>query len=190
MCSKIHFLSSTAGHSLLIVLLLSLLGQVKGQNAKKEPVKAPKIDLHTAVMTNNIEAVKQHINAGSKLDEKEPMGGSSPLVMAAAFGKTEIAKLLIQAGASLKVQNNDGSTALHNAAFFCRPEIVKMLLNKGADKKVKNKYGQTPRETVTIPFAEVKGFYQQMATMLEPLGVVLDLSYIEKTRPKIAALLK
>jgi ankyrin repeat protein len=190
MFSKHKLMFGLAGQSLLIALIFGLAMTLNGQNPAKNQIKALKIDLHTAVMTNNIEVVKQHIAAGSKLNEKEPSGGSSPLIMAAAFGKTEIAKLLIQAGADLKVQNNDGSTALHNAAFFCRPEIAKMLLNKGADKMTKNKYGQTARETVAGPFAEVKVFYQQLGTMLEPLGLKLDLAYIEKTRPKMAAMLK
>ena len=97
-------------------------------------VKAPDIDLHTAVLTDNIDAVKQHIAAGSNLNEKDPFGGSSPLITASLFGKVEAAKVLIDAGADVNFQNNDGSTALHTGAFFCRPEIVKMLLENGADK--------------------------------------------------------
>ena len=68
---------------------------------------------------------------------KEPMGGSTPLISASLFGKTEIAKLLINAGANLDIQNNDGSTALITASFFCRLEIVKMLLLKKPIKRLK-----------------------------------------------------
>jgi len=153
-------------------------------------VKAPQIDIHTAVMTDNMEALKQHIAAGSNLNEKDPLGGSSPLISASLFGKTAIAKMLIEAGADLNFQNNDGSTALHTASFFCRPEIVRMLLNKGADKAIKNKYGGTAYQSVAGPFAEVKASYDALGKMLEPMGLKLDYSYLEKTRPEIAAMLK
>ena len=101
-----------------------------------------------------------------------------------------MAKFLIDAGADINFQNNDGSTALHTAAFFCRPEIVKMLLDKGADKTIKNKYGATPYESVAGPFADVKNSYDMMGKMLGPMGLKLDYAYIEKTRPEIATMLK
>ena len=118
------------------------------------------------------------------------MGGSTPLMSAALFGKTEIAKLLIDAGAMLNVQNNEGSTALITAAFFCRPEIVKMLLEKKANKTIKNKYNNTAYETVAGPFQDVKPVYDMLGSALAPLGLKLDYEYLKKTRPVIAAMLK
>ena len=153
-------------------------------------VKPPQIDIHTAVITGNLEAVQQHIQAGTDLNEKDPFGGSSPLISAAVFGKPEIAKALIEAGADLNFQNKDGSTALHTAAFFCHPDIVRMLLDKGADKTIKNKFGVTPYQTVAGPFGEAKNSYDMMGTLLGPAGLKLDYPYIEKTRPEIAAMLK
>ncbi len=153
-------------------------------------VKPPAIDIHTAIMTDNVEALKQHIAAGSNLNEKDPLGGSSPLISACLFGKTAMAKMLIEAGADLNFQNNDGSTALHTASFFCRPEIVRMLLDKGADKTIKNKYGSTAYESVAGPFADVKASYDGLGKMLEPMGLKLDYAYLEKTRPEIATMLK
>lgn len=153
-------------------------------------VKPPKIDIHTAVMTDNMEALKQHIAAGSNLNEKDPFGGSSPLISASLFGKTAMAKMLIEAGADLNFRNNDGSTALHAASFFCCPEIARMLLDKRADKTIKNKYGQTAYESVSGSFADVKNTYEALGKMLEPMGLKLDFAYLEKTRPEIAAMLK
>jgi ankyrin repeat protein len=153
-------------------------------------VKAPQVNIHMAVMTNNMAALKQHIAAGSNLNEKDPLGGSSPLISASLFGRTEMAAALINAGADLNFTNNDGSTALHTAAFFCRPEIVKLLLDKGANKTIKNKYGQTAYETVSGSFADVKPAYDALGKMLEPMGLKFDYTQIEKTRPQIAAMLK
>jgi ankyrin repeat protein len=162
----------------------------EAQNKAKAGVEAPTVDIHTAVVTNNREALQQHLDAGTNINEKDPFGGSSPLISAALFDKPEMAKLLIDAGADINFQNNDGSTALHVAAFFCRPEIVKMLLEKKADKSIKNKYGSTPYENVAGPYADVKSVYEMMEQMLGPMGLKLDYAYIEKTRPEIAKTLK
>jgi uncharacterized protein len=186
--------------TVIAITFLSMLSIMASCQESKEPiknaavsqtrVKPPKMDIHTAVMTGNMEALKQHIAAGSNLNEKDPFGGSSPLISASLFGKTAMANLLIEAGADLNFRNNDGSTALHTAAFFCRPEIVRMLLNKGADKTIKNKYGSTAYESVAGPFANVKPSYEALGKMLEPMGLKLDYSYLEKTRPEIAVMLK
>ncbi len=175
---------------LLIVLLIVASCTAKETSNNNTTVKAPDIDIHTAVISDNMEAVKQHIAAGSDLNVRDPFGGSSPLISAAVFGKAEIAKVLIDAGVDLNFQNSDGSTALHTAAFFCRPEIVKQLLEKNADKTIKNKYGATAYDNVAGPFAEIKDAYDQMGNVLGPMGLKLDYTYIEKTRPEIAEMLK
>jgi hypothetical protein len=183
------------GIALLSALLMTAcqtkdgVAQTAG-SAGTSAVKAPDIDIHTSVLTENTEALKQHIAAGTNINEKDPFGGSSPLISAALFGKTEQAKILIEAGADINFQNNDGSTALHVASFFGRPEIVKILLDKGADKSIKNKYGATPYDGVAGPFSEVKNTYDIMVTTLGPLGLKLDYAYLEKVRPEIAVLLK
>lgn len=161
-----------------------------GSSANAHKVKPPTVDIHTAVITQNREALEQHIAAGTNLNEKDPFGGSSPLISAAVFGKPDMAKLLIEAGADLDFQNNDGSTALISAAFFCRPDIVRMLLDAGADKTIRNNFGATAYESVLPPFHDVKNSYDMMGKMLEPLGLRLDHAYLEKTRPEIAAMLK
>jgi uncharacterized protein len=191
------FTSSNGIVSLLLVATLFMLVSctnkgASAQSAKdsKTNVTPPQVDIHTAVLTENLAALKQHIAAGSNLNEKDPFGGSSPLITAALFGKTDMAKVLIDAGADLNFQNKDGSTPLHTAAFFCRPEIVKLLLAKGADKTIKNTYNSTPYQSVVAPFSDVKGVYDMLGTALAPMGLKLDYAYIEKTRPVIASMLK
>lgn len=174
----------------VVVLLLLVSCTTETKVDLETGVQAPTTDIHTAIITDDVDAVKQHIAAKSDLNEKEPMAGSTPLITATVFGKTEIAKLLIEAGVDLGIQNNDGSTALHTAAFFCRPDIVKMLIDSGADRSITNIYGQIPYATVSGPFEEVKSTYQQIGAMLEPMGLVLDMNYIETTRPQIASMLQ
>lgn len=164
--------------------------ETAAQGTATTKVAPPPVDIHTAVITENIDAVRQHIQAGTNINEKDPFGGSSPLISACLFDKKEIAKVLIDAGADINFQNNDGSTALHVAAFFCRPELVKVLLDKGADKTIKNKYGATAYESVASPFTDTKDAYDMMGKILAPMGLKLDYAYIEKTRPVIASMLK
>ncbi|MBL0739984.1 ankyrin repeat domain-containing protein [Chryseolinea sp. Jin1] len=175
--------------ALTVAMLLSACN-TQPRSKTSSTVQAPDVDIHTAVLTGNHAALKQHLAAGTNINEKDPFGGSSPLISAAVFGKTEEAKILIDAGADLNFQNNDGSTALHSAAFFCRPEIVRLLLDKHADKSIQNKFGATALQTVSGSFAESKNIYDVIGKVLEPMGLKLDYAYIEKTRPTIAEMLK
>jgi hypothetical protein len=182
---------TTTFSSLISLALLVLLASC-GSDAqtKKNGKEAPAVDIHTAVVSNNIEALKQHIEAGTNINEKDPFGGSSPLISAALFDKPEMVKILLDAGADINFQNNDGSTALHTAAFFCRPEIVKTLIDKKADKTLKNKFGATAYDNVAGAYADLKPTYEMLEKMLAPMGLKLDYAYIEKTRPVIAQMLK
>jgi len=192
MKAQTNNLLKTATQIAFFTLLIATFScaQKKDASSTKSDVKSPEVDIHTAVITDNLAALKQHIAAGTNINEKDPFGGSSPLISAALFGKTEAAKILINAGADVNFINNDGSTALHTSAFFCCPEIVKMLLDKHADKTIKNKYGATAYESVVGPYDQVKSVYETMQQMLGPMGLKLDYAYVEKTRPIIAAMLK
>lgn len=162
-------------------------GSTAEESRKPEP---PAVDMHTAVISNNVDAIKQHIAAGSDLNVADPFGGSSPLMSAAVFDKPEIARLLIEAGADINLTNRDGSTALHSAAFFCRPDIVDMLLAEKADTTVRNNFGSTAYDTVAGPFNEVRPFYDALGQQLAPMGLKLDYDYLQETRPQIAAVLQ
>jgi hypothetical protein len=174
----------------IYMMILVACTKTGDESGTQSGVTAPAIDLQEAVINGNLEAVKQHIEAGTNLNQKEQMTGSTPLITAATFDKTEIAEVLIDAGADLSIQNNDGATALHVAAFFCRVEIVQMLMDAGADKSVRNNFGVTARESVMGPFPQVKPIYEMMQQQLQPFGMELDMEEIEKTRPVIAMMLQ
>lgn len=187
---RFNSLGSTVKIVLMAAFFLVASCKEKQDQADESTVKAPDIDIHTAVATGNEAALRQHIKAGSDLNERDPFGGSSPLISASVFGQPKMSRILLDAGVDIDFQNNEGSTALHTAAFFCRPEIVEMLLESGADKSIRNKYNATAFEMVAGPFNDVKNAYDMMGQMLGPMGLKLDYTYIEKTRPEIAAVLK
>ncbi len=179
----------TRNHFNLIFIVATFIVASCGSSTKSENDTAEESDIHGAVVSDNRVAVIKYIQAGKDLNAKDPFGGSSPLISAAVFGKTAIAKALIDAGADINFQNNEGSTALHTAAFFCRPEIVQLLLDNNADKTVVNKYGATAYDNVAGDFDQMKEAYDMMGTLLGPMGLELDYDYIKKTRPEIAAML-
>ncbi|KOH44516.1 ankyrin [Sunxiuqinia dokdonensis] len=184
--------------SFVLLLLFNACGRsgdAPNKHAADEPkaaskVEKPKMDLQAAILSDNLEIVKQHLEAGTDINVQEQMSGSTPLITAVTFGKTAIAKALIDAHADLSIKNNEGATALHVAAFFCRIEMVQMLIDAKADKTVKNNFGATPRETVMTPFAEMKPIYGMIQQQLEPLGLKLDMNEVEKNRPVIAMMLQ
>lgn len=147
------------------------------------------VSLHASVLQGNNEAVRQLIEAGADLDQKDAYG-STPLIIAATFGKPEAADLLIAAGADLEITNNEGSTPLHIAALFGREEIVGMLLDGGADRLQRNNEGSTAYDIVAAPFEEDKGLYDQLGMALGPLGFSLDYEQVKKSRPEIAGMLR
>ncbi|NIP53825.1 MAG: hypothetical protein GWN67_16580 [Phycisphaerae bacterium] len=168
---------------IFVIALLVLCGQTTQSMAEEQT-----INIWMAAGTGNLEAIKEHLSAGTDVDAKEPTGGSTPLLIAALVGQTDAAELLIEKGANINARSNDGGTALHAAAFFCRTKTVKLLLSKDADLNAKNVREETPLDTVAGEWGhEMEGFYKWIGEFLQ---LQLDLERIKATRPKVAALLR
>ena len=129
---------------ILLLILLTLVDCGKQEN----PV--PEVDLHTAVLTDNLEVIRMHIKAGSDLNVLESTRGSSPLITAAAIGRSEAAEILINAGADINLKNEDGSTGLHTAIAFGKTEVGKILIDAGIDLNIKNNDGSTALHTAAF----------------------------------------
>ena len=148
----------------------------------------PAMDTWTAAGTGNLGVIEQHVAADSDLNARESDGGSTPLIVAALFGQTEAARMLIENGAKLETKNNDGATALHVAAFFCHPETVALLLASGADVNARNIRGETPLDTVSGRWSPaLEGVYVTIAGALQ---IPLDIERIKRVRPWMARLLR
>ena len=65
-----------------------------------------------AIVRNDVGAVKSALAAGAEVDPRDSDQGSTPLIFAALFGRAEIAKLLIAAGADVHATDYNGVDAL------------------------------------------------------------------------------
>jgi CubicO group peptidase (beta-lactamase class C family) len=168
------------------ILVLAIITSLEACAQEDPP---PSVSIHMATLQGNTDAIRQHIRAGSDLNERDAYG-STPLTIAATFGRTEAARALIEAGADMTVRDKYGSTPLHLAALLCRTEIVKALLDKGANKYLRNNSGSTALDIVSGPFDDYRSIYDQLRMALGPMGFKLDYEQIKATRPEIAKMLR
>jgi len=153
-------------------------------------VSAPAKSVTQAAIEGDVEALQMHIAAKSDLNQRALDSGATALIAATTFGQNETAILLIEGGADLEVRNNEGATALITAAFLCREKIVRALLENGADTTARNNVGSTALDSVQGPFDQVRPIYDILQQILGPVGLRLDYEFIEKTRPKMAEILR
>ena len=117
---------------LTTIAAVVLVGCGESQPPEPPTAKAPAISIHEAAANGNIEAVKQHIAAGTDVNVKNEFGWT-PLYYAAWGGHKEIVELLIAKGADVNKDDDDESTPLHYAALKGQKEIAELLIAKGAD---------------------------------------------------------
>ena len=129
------------------ICILVLIACIYGGATKATP---PSVSLHEAAFQGNLEAIQQHIEADSDLNEKDPVSGASPLIIAAVFGQIEVVRALIKAGADVNSRNNEGSTPLITAAVFGQIEVARALIEAGADVNSRNNEGSTPLHTAAF----------------------------------------
>ena len=114
--------------------------------SKTEPptAKAPDISIHVAAVEGKIEAVKQHLAAGTDVNAKIEGDEWTPLHSAAFNGHKEIVELLISEGADVNANDKISGTSLHLAAFQGYKEIVELLIARGADVNAEDNICKTP----------------------------------------------
>ena len=101
--------------------------------------------IHKASETGNIEAVKQHIAAGTDVNVKDDALEWTPLFIAAAWGHKEVVELVIANGADVNATDDGGKTPLDEATHPDNPnasaEIADLLRKHGgkAGEQLKSK---------------------------------------------------
>jgi ankyrin repeat protein len=85
-----------------------------------------------------------------------------PLQSAVAANNTDIAKILLEAGAEVNVRQISGITPLHSAAHHGNIELIILLLEAGSDVNAKTEDGKTAAD-----LASIAGF-NDLAKILSP----------------------
>ena len=130
---------------LLITTIAAVLVVGCGESQPTEPptTKVLDVPILAAAYNGNIEAVKQHLAAGTDVNVKGGFADGTPLHYAAANGHKEIAELLIEKGADLNAKDEDGGTPLDVAISFNRTEIADLIRviggKTGAELKAEGK---------------------------------------------------
>ncbi|XP_013391240.1 ankyrin-1-like [Lingula anatina] len=75
---------------------------------------------------------------------KQMMCGQTALHIALLTGNADMVKLLLDSGAEVNAENEDGRTPLYWAAEEGHEDIVKLLLEHGTDPNITNEWGRTP----------------------------------------------
>jgi len=180
--------------------------------AKPEPptAKVPDISIHKAAYDGNIEVVKQHLAAGTDVNEKN-LSKFTALHFATSRGNDDIIELLIKAGADINSKNKDGETprdlsehegiadllgnnggiygTLHGAAMNGDIDSIKKLIEGEADVNAKaHAESRTP-----LHYAALRGDKEIVDLLIQngaKLNVidgeglsVLDMSYISNLIP-------
>ena len=157
------------------IVAVVLVGCGTTQPTEPPTAKAPDISIHKAADDGNIEAIKQHIAAGTDVnsnDEWTPLHaaanketaelliakgadinakddtGGTPLFWAALEGNEEVAELLIRQGADVNAAGPKGWTALHWAVAMAQKKSVELLIGEGADVNAKDVIYGTPLDNV------------------------------------------
>lgn len=111
---------------LFIVLVISL-GSSMAQDGS---------DLITAVAYQDLDKIKNLVEAGVDVNYQEESAGTTALIMSAMYNFADIARYLIEKGADISIMNKTGHTALMAAAGSSE-DVFDLLAANGADMSVK-----------------------------------------------------
>lgn len=129
--------------------LARLSGKLNTADALKElmsgglPQKKPSVKLLDAASRGRAKQVAALLGEGATVTRQDEETGNTALHFAAASGKADALKLLIQAGGNVNARNQKDRTVLMCAAAEGSSAALKALLAAGADVNAVSKDGRT-----------------------------------------------
>jgi ankyrin repeat protein len=84
------------------------------------------LNLIKAVQNDKAYAIVQLLNLGADIEARDS-NSMTPLIWAAAFGKVETCKLLVEHGASIEARDNFGNNAFMRSKMHGNKETTKFL---------------------------------------------------------------
>jgi ankyrin repeat protein len=89
-------------------------------------------NIFTAAAMGDVEFVREYVRKGGDLQVLNELGGWPPLTNAAQYGRVEVVKLLVEAGAQVNYVDGCGYTALRRASLSGQGAMVELLKRAGA----------------------------------------------------------
>jgi hypothetical protein len=112
----------------MLVLSLAIVNALPGAKQQRQRLFAE------AIMDGNFRQVRMLRFAGANVNLRGNC--CMPLFLAAADGRLEVVRYLLDQGADVNAREKLGDTALTEATYYGRAAIVKELLFRGADINV------------------------------------------------------
>ena len=112
-----------------------------------------------ALLQGNRDLVfSQDPNPGGYNSDNHLGGDWTPLHVAAAYGRKEVAELLLANKADVNAKDKAGWSPLHWASCEGHKDVVELLLTKGANVNATNELGVTPLSyTASMDHKDVAG---------------------------------
>ncbi len=108
----------------------------------------PELDVFDAAAVGDTEALGRALGRSTKRANAYSADGFSPLHLAAYFGRTDAAALLLDRGANIEARSSNAAlrdvTPLHSAAAGQQTQVAILLLDRGADPNATQPGGWTP----------------------------------------------
>jgi len=120
-------------------------------------VEQPKLELLDAFLDNGVSPDWKNRNQESLLG------------IASAYGHAPLVMRLLERGAKINAQDDEGFTPLMNACQNRHVEVVRVLVEKGADKSIQNRYGDSALSLVRGKYDDTQAskVRKQIAALLD-----------------------
>ena len=132
------------------------ISEETSNNPPLEEIKEPSSNIWVSAKKGDIESIKQHIAYGTDLNSKGSSREETALIIASCQGYYEIVQLLVNEGADLDIQNDEGVTAQFCAVFFGQTDIVQLLNDAGADPNIIMSQDLTAMDLVSVEWGDTR----------------------------------
>ena len=162
-----------AQHYTIIKMLLAAGADIHALSGKDTP-------LISMIVRRYVPGVQLLLQAGANVNQKHNSYYNTALHLAVSqwFENIAIIKLLLEAGADVHAQDNDGSTPLYIAIDHMQSHaIIRLLQNHGADINAQDNNGDTPLKNIIQKahkdILKDQNFYKKMIKFLKKQGAHL-----------------
>lgn len=102
------------------------------------------MNIFEAIERGDLENFKNIISRSRHSVNTRDNSQSTPLHIAAQYGQTEMAELLVKNGADTTARDNSQNTPLHIAAKYSQGKIAELLVKNGVNVNALNKEKKSP----------------------------------------------